>query len=438
MKPFPFLLLAAFSYTFPAAASERFEFKEIWSRMRSESSEIRASDAELRSARSAEDRSARHWIPGLSLNGRGIHTNDPSQIFFSRLGQRSVEAGDFVPSILNHPGTANFLSSSLGLQWSLFEGGGAVAYRDLQSSTAQMKALSRNLTEWDIYVDAVSSYATILNAESLRQSVGGLEATVQQVLSRYTVGSKSNPVGYSGLLGLKSLVNRLQAVEDQVRIEADRARARIRTQASSVPADFQVRSEPVSVFLGIALPDEDLDSTESLPVSLAEKRVELSRAAIGIDRARSLPQVGVFGEGGMVNGARSTGAAYSGGLYLRWNLFDPRDLGSLTEKRLEQEAALARLEGVKASIRTGRESGLNALTVLKSNEKRLRESLELMREQAEVASRLFQSGSINALQLAEVFNRRLELLLSHQQLEREQIETRATLARLASGKGMQL
>ncbi len=434
MKTIQLLVLASALLPVPVFATERLEFSEIWKRVKVESPEVRASDAEWRASESAASRSSRHWIPNLSLTGRGIHTNDPAQIFFSRLGQRALETTDFAPSALNQPGSANFLSTSLGMQWSLFEGGAGVAHRNLQHSMADMMELTKDRTEWETYVDAASSYATILHAQSTRQVVMGLESQVRQVLAKYSVGSKSNPVGYSGLLGLKSLLNRAQAVSEQLWVEGEGARSRISSLASSIPPEFEVRPEPVAVFLAVALPEERLNSTESLPVTIAEKRLEVSRAAIGLDRARALPQIGVFGEGGMVSGARNTGAAYAGGLYLRWNLFDPRDLGSLAEKKLEQDAAQARLEGARASLQSGREAGFRSLNAIQNNEKRLNESLVLMSEQVEVASRLFQSGSIGALQLAEIYNRRLDLILNHQEIQRQHIQARAALARLASGK----
>ena len=115
-------------------AGEGFGFQELWAKVRGDAAEIRATESERQASFSASERSARHWVPGFTLTGRGIHTNDPAQVFFSRLGQRSAEAADFNPSSLNHPGTANFVSTSLGMQWSLFEGGAGSAYRDLQRS----------------------------------------------------------------------------------------------------------------------------------------------------------------------------------------------------------------------------------------------------------------------------------------------------------------
>ncbi len=419
-----------------AQAGEFVDFKQVWSKIRIDSSEIRAGEAQIKASESASDRSARHWMPGLTLMGRGVHTNDPAQIFFSRLGQRSVDSGDFNPPALNQPGTAQFVSTSLGLQWSLYEGGGGMAHRDLQRSMAELKKIEKDRAELEAYIEAASGYATILHAEETLTSVKGLQSTVQAVLSRYSVGSRSNPVGYSGLLGLKSLLNRIHAVEEQLMTEADAARSRIRALSNEVPVDFQVRKEPVSTFLSVALPEDHLIGGDSLSMNQAEKGVRASEAAVGIDRARALPQFGVFGEGSVITGARSTGAAYSAGVFLKWNLFDPRDFGTLYEKRLERDAAQFRLEGVQAAIRSGQESGLKSLRSIGKNEKLLLESLALMAEQVEVASRLFQSGSIPALQLVEVYNRRLDLLLNFQDLQRQHIQTRTSLARLVSGKGI--
>jgi len=175
-----FIVLSLF-YSPLVNASELIDFKELWSRVRNDSAEIRATEAEKQVAESASRRSARHWIPGFSLLGRGVHTNDPAQVFFSRLGQRSAEAGDFNPSTLNHPGVTNFVSTSIGMTWSLFEGGGGVAYRDLQHALAEVKSLQKINTEWNAYIDIASGYATILHSEDTLDSVRALRSTVQSL-----------------------------------------------------------------------------------------------------------------------------------------------------------------------------------------------------------------------------------------------------------------
>lgn len=81
------------------------------------------------------------------------------------------------------------------------------------------------------------------------------------------------------------------------------------------------------------------------------------------------------------------------------------------------------------------QSLLSSDATLTGNRKLLLESEQLLSEQARVAFRLFQSGSIQALQLAEVLNRRVDLVLSLKRLDEQWIQVRADLKKNSSIEG---
>lgn len=58
-------------------------------------------------------------------------------------------------------------------------------------------------------------YATLGIVEVQKQKLNELRGQVDHLLKTYQLGHKSNPVGYSGLLGMKSLMNCLSGLENQ-------------------------------------------------------------------------------------------------------------------------------------------------------------------------------------------------------------------------------
>jgi hypothetical protein len=79
-----------------------------------------------------------------------------------------------------------------------------------------------------------------------------------------------------------------------------------------------------------------------------------------------------------------------------------------------------------------------SLVAILESEKILLSSTELMNEQVSTATKLFQSGAINALQLVEVLNRRADLILDLKKLNDSHIAVRTGLAKISNLKGIEL
>jgi outer membrane protein TolC len=145
------------------------------------------------------------------------------------------------------------------------------------------------------------------------------------------------------------------------------------------------------------------------------------------EKAKFLPRLGLFAQGDLYGGNRAAATSYSSGAYLQWDLFSAPNFGAIGQAEHQAAAAQAKADELKnklASDHVAAESGAKAsersLTLLD-------ESADLLEEQTQTARGLFRSGSINALQLVEVLNRRADLLVNRAQVELQLAQMKAAL-----------
>ncbi|MCE9501808.1 MAG: TolC family protein, partial [Leptospira sp.] len=148
---------------------------------------------------------------------------------------------------------------------------------------------------------------------------------------------------------------------------------------------------------------------------------------VSAERAKFLPKIGAFAEMNQYGGNRGTAGSYNAGVYLQMNLFSPSDYGAVDQAKLNSEAVRSRAEETKLKEETQLAQLLNSEIVLKTNIPLLQENLQLSEEQISTGRKLFLSGSITALQLAEILSRYTDILLSLAMAEQEYLNTRVAL-----------
>ena len=98
-------------------------FDSLWKEVFQKSYQQKSAILEKEVNERTLSRANRHWLPRAYVAGQWFSTNDPTQVFFTNLGQRSVLQSDFNPSDLNNPGRKSFKTATLGLELPLYEGG---------------------------------------------------------------------------------------------------------------------------------------------------------------------------------------------------------------------------------------------------------------------------------------------------------------------------
>ena len=279
-------------------------------------------------------------------------------------------------------------------------------------------------------MESALHYAKVMSYFVAGERLSALSARVGELISRYSIGSQSNPVGYSGLLGLRSLKNRVAGELLTVHSQEQGSRESLTEKMNQKEQVWSPRSEEPLKFLERVMVSAEETGPSLLELSL-QSRAEALGAMKAAERARFLPRVGLFANEGLTHGNRDTGASFTGGVYLQWSLFNPDNLNQISQNEELHLASLSAVEVAKQTSSIAKKQLNQNESSMKQNLALLRESEGLLSEQVKVASRLFQSGSISALQLVEVLNRRVDLILDLLAVEQGLIDIRGKLMMLS-------
>jgi hypothetical protein len=245
-------------------------------------------------------------------------------------------------------------------------------------------------------------------------------------MKNYQLGQKSNPVGYSGLLGMKSFANRVAGLIDQWQAQEKAAFAVLREMGiqdqSWSPQNLETRE-----FIDQYFPIPSSLEKASYKSLAQTQGVKASQEASKMERAKYLPRVGAFAESYLFQGSRDTANGSTAGLYLQWNLFDPSDYGSYSEAKLKALAAEKMNQASIQQEKAERSALVEEQQSLRANLNRLADSDRLLAEQSRVSTTLFKNGSIGALQFVEILNRRTDLIAQETEAELALLKATAAL-----------
>jgi outer membrane protein TolC len=411
------------------------EFGRIWNLVKSNSPAMKGALYEFEAAKIGTERAGRHGYPRVYFTGRAFATNDPGASFMYTLQQRQVGLADFTPTALNQPGNSFFEQGTLGIDLTLYEGGGRVAQAEAAGRVAEGKSWESKAQVISDYAQAANDYAALLILTKVRKDLLELREGVSGIVEHYTIGSKSNPVGYSGLLGLKNLLNRIDGllVENEGTVASKRSS--IQTLAINLPDDWQPSPDRSKNFLAKVFSNADSDP---IPAAVQAARMgaeALERAKDG-EKAKFLPKVGIFAQGDLYGGSRTTATSYTSGAYLQWDLFSAPNLGAVTQSEQLASAAAARADQLRNKMNGDHVTAKANLISTEKNIILLDESAKILEEQTQITRGLFRNGSINALQLVEVLNRRADLLTHRTEAELNLAQIKSVLFITTGSEGV--
>jgi outer membrane protein TolC len=421
------LLLMNISFWSDAIANP-VTFNEVWKQVLEQSPEVTAQIHQSKASQLSLSRARMHWLPELAVKAQAYSTNDSASNFFGNLSQRSVQSQDFTPGTLNAPGLHSFQNITLGIDLPLFEGGRKNELVKAGSAEFDASVVMIELKKRELFAETLTRYARLVTDQNTKSKLITLKNQIQEILSRYTIGDESNPVGYSGVLGLQGLSNRIDA--EALSIDASqKSNQTLLAEEAAITAETLVPSEAdikTIVFSNLKKLDSPLvPNTQSIAEELSRAKETSFLAMKDAERARFFPKVGLFANESLTHGARDSGYATTAGAYLQWALFNSDDYNRVSEQNERQLAVanetLKTVSDTRAATKTLND---NEITIEKTLNLLLEGDL-ILTKQVKVTSRLFRSGSISALQLSEVYNRRADLILSLRQSEQNWIDLKA-------------
>jgi outer membrane protein TolC len=409
----------------PAAKS----FDTLWSELYQKSYLQKSVGLEKEANDLSLSRSKRHWLPRVYVEGKWFSTNDPTQVFFTNLGQRSIQQSDFIPSDLNNPGRKNFKTGTLGLDLPLYEGGMKSSQSTMFESLVKASELEIKAKKTEEYAEFSRQYGGILLHTQNDLHLTDLLKNLEKIIANYQVGSQSNPVGYSGLLGLKGVENRIQGLLYDFDLKISNSKNWINTKTEIQENWTPDVSQNLKDFLNQNLSQSSAASYSSMMLA-QEFKVRTLEDAKNMEKSRYLPRVGLFAQNNIYSGDRDTANAQAYGLYLMWDLFNSDSYGRVGEANAKAMAGQAKLEAGKQEEKIMMDQLLESKVTLEKSLVLLENSDNLLKEQTQNAMKLFRSGMLSALQLAEVINRRVDLIDNKNKAEAQYLDVYSRLYQL--------
>lgn len=404
-------------------------FEELWKSFYSSSLHKKAVMQEKAVTELSLDRAQRHWLPRVFVGGQTFQTDDPGQVFFNRLGQRSISLTDFIPASLNHPDAKTFQTAMIGVDLPLFEGGMKMKQVSFLQEMLKASELEKKARESQDYAELAVKYGVVLVLKKNSEELHSLQVELDKIMARYQVGEENNPVGHSGLLGLKGVGNRIRGLLNEYELKTENEKNWISEKTGK---NFNLKTlagEDPDSFLTTHLTTLATQASSSQLLAQQQKVLAMQEMR-GMERARFLPRLGLFGNYNIFSGTRDTANSQSFGLYLQWELFNPDSYGRLGELNANILAQESKLKAHQQDETLMKSRLLESEKALQKTLMILADSELLLGKQAKLSMRLFRSGMLNALQLSEVINRRIDLIENLQKAQAQFVEVKGHLYQL--------
>lgn len=415
-------------------------FLIIWENIKNASPELQSIQSKLNVQQFKEKRIQNHYFPQLSLTGSVTNSNQPSQVFFSKLSQRKIENSDFSPSLLNHPPSELFKNLRLSVALPLYEGGIKEAEKKLNQNLSEAQQYELQSRRLEIFSDSVSEYSKIISIQNLLKKHLALKETLNQILSQYKIGGTSNPVGYSGLLALKGVLLRIESNLLDLTSEKDLS---VNWLMRMSQAPFEVNKIPeitVKTFVDTiySFDNKNQYDEDSLFEKRAKKISDSSLYQIEMSKALYLPKVSLIANEDLMSGQRSSAFSYTFGLFAEWSFFNPSSLYQ-KEEAIENHNYLRKMsESVSLSKMVQIEKLNLQNNSLEKKKDLLIQNEKILNEQSKIAFKLFRSGNLSAIQLSEILNHQMDLLQNMKNCEFQWILIKSEKVKYASVWGESL
>ncbi len=443
--------------------AESLSFDELWRNVEEHSLGRKAKQLEYKASEVAKERSDKHWLPRIYTDVRAYNTNDPALNLLGKLGQRSandsdfstasarVRPGNFLDSnnqpyttlnsdsanlfakdTLNYPGSNTYSRGSLGIDLAIYEGGSGKTLSKIQEKRSLGLKLESEAMRDREYVNSALFFRGLQSIAEFRNRLQQIAKIESRFQSGYQLANKSNPVGYSGYLALKSLKNRLEAMDKECLVMGLEYKENLSVLSGMETNKILPISEELFSFVEKYFPNVSEHGYSNYTKALSAY-TEGESLKPDMEMSKFLPRVGVYSEANAYSGSRSTQTAYNAGFYVQMNLYNPKDIGAVDEAKLQAESLRNKLEENKNKEEALFKSLTNQESALRSNYTLIKESMKNQEEQVAYMQRLFQSGAVNAIQFAEVLNRSVDVAKNLLDIELNYIRVRSEFHILQKG-----
>jgi outer membrane protein TolC len=409
------------------ALGQVLSFESVWNQIAVSSKAQQASELMRKATDASKERAARHWLPRVYANARSYQTNDPAESFMGLLEQRAIQASDLTPDAINYPSSALYTKGTLGLELPLYEGGSKLAQVRMLGAATKVREFETQQITMDQYALVGNAYASIATLALWQSALSELQGEIQTLQKNYQLGSKDNPIGYSGFLGMKALEQRLATLSRQYQAEALAQRDML--QAFGLKQALWTTQKISAVeFVDRYFSGRKNLSKPSNRLQSLKHQADVSQQAINVEWGKLLPQIGAFAEVYEFAGNRDVNNGYTAGVYLKWNIFNPSDFGSVREATLKAQSARKLAEAGQEQELAEKARLQQAAQSLRANIHALQETEAVLKEQAQVTEQLFKKGTVTVLQFVDILVRRTDIMVQRIEAELQYLKLASEFA----------
>lgn len=404
--------------------AEQVSLKQVATEILRNSNIKKSNEYSLKAANEESDRTAKHWLPNLYIDNSTYQTNDASKILMGNLSQRSITQNDFVPDTMNTTMSKCYSRSSLGINIPLFQGGAGVASANAAKHLELSKRYDFKQIELTEYSNIAITYISIVSLEKQKEKLLTLKAKVDNFVKQYAIGEKGNPVGYSGLLVLQTLQNKINALMEDNNSKRNLLYTILVELGFTYKKPWQVEHFSVLDHINKYL-NYDLSNKDSFTIISEQEKIDAAKNQVIINKAKNLPNVNLFAENYVFTGSRATKPGYTVGLNFRWNLFNTATYNIESTAKNSYESSRYALLDQKQKENTEIDTLKSQIQSSKNNLTLAIRSEKLMFENIEVSEDMFKNGSINTQVLADSIMKYLDTFVFLYNIELQLIDTYA-------------
>ena len=405
-------------------AAEQISFPKLWEMVVNHSPSSKAFLLQKEASDKATQRLSKYIFPTFYANSKLIATNGPGLTFMNFLEEGKVRQEDFVPSNLNSPSSHIFNQSDIGLDYLIYDSGSRASLlraKEHESKAVEYEKYSNLLSQ---YVHTLQYFSSYILTKNYASEIKNREINVNSIISKYRVGEKSNPVGYSGLLSLKGILNKIELIQLELNSNLNQVKNSLKLMVGNPEMNFEPNSISFENLMQ-TYASLTVNMNKSFQVDVEKENSNALKEQVIQQKSQYMPKIGIFGQENLAMGNRGSQASYIVGAYLKLN-FSPTDYGSDDEIELH---ALAKKKNAENIALIDSLSLLGAKNSLKKNKQKLiilEKSDEIISEQLKVLMNLFQHGNANVSQIADIMNKKIDIInqkyLFKQEILKSQLE----------------
>lgn len=316
-----FLVISVMAFSWVGYGQQHISLDEVIENTRLHNLSIKVQDAEVDAAGKKKQLTLSYYLPQINLSYTMSNTNDPLNVFGTKLKQKMVTQSDFAPALLNDPEDITNHNAKVTLQQSLIN---PVYFPMRKAAKAQEEAQKQQLIRTEntlvfearkAYLQLQMVYAADKVLQTARETVVENQSRVERMVAQ---GLAQNVDALSVQVSLTEIDNKIIDNKNQIQNMSDY----INLLMGQPIGETLQPDEPEQDYTCVATLNEKTINEERADYLAFEKQIEAGKNMAKTYTMKSLPMLNAFGAYEFNDSDFGFGAEnYMVGVQLSWSIF---------------------------------------------------------------------------------------------------------------------